>query len=561
MVNNRWLRLIAIGLVLLIALLIFLAYTLVDSRKVTALAVSAVEQATGRSLQVSGPVSVTLFPVLSVIAEEVVLGNPSWAADKIMARADRMAFSVGWGSLLRHHVSIHQVQMQGVVLNLQAAPTGQKVSGNWDMSDGALVNATTTNDGKSPEGFHLESLQITDATVHFRDAAGTVLQSVGVERLTGSVKDTQVDFEGRVRWQQQPINLQGRVSYQTGTPPDVALALLAIRMDLKSAGGSGEKASTPTASQRWVFDAQPLGLALLPHLNGQVDVTIKSLVLPDGVVLPDFSSRISLSAESGGVLTLDHLRSGLGQGVINADGQIRGYSTSYPTLTLRGHAEGFTLEKVIAQANSQQKVSQIQGGPGELAFNFKATGTSLRDLASSMNGEAQLSVGAAKVSTAWVNTGGDFLVSLFDAVNPMRKSVDITHLDCAVAYLPVRNGVVSINQSIGIETDRLNVILDGQANLRNETLNIRIYPTEKSGLTTGVNAAGLVQINGTLSQPKLGMNKAGAVRQAASVGLAVFTAGISLAAQNVMSIATKRAPCQNVLRPWSDIDGHLSTGQ
>jgi hypothetical protein len=57
------------------------------------------------------------------------------------------------------------------------------------------------------------------------------------------------------------------------------------------------------------------------------------------------------------------------------------------------------------------------------------------------------------------------------------------------------------------------------------------------------------------------MNKAGAVRQAASVGLAVFTAGISLAAQNVMSIATKRAPCQNVLRPWSDIDGHLSTGQ
>lgn len=57
MINNRWLRLIAIGLVLLIALLIFLAYTLVDSRKVTALAVSAVEQATGRSLQVSGPVS------------------------------------------------------------------------------------------------------------------------------------------------------------------------------------------------------------------------------------------------------------------------------------------------------------------------------------------------------------------------------------------------------------------------------------------------------------------------------------------------------------------------
>lgn len=561
MIKNRWLRFAAISLALLLLLLAVLAYALVDSRKVTAVAVSALEQATGRSLKVQGPVSLTLFPNLSVVAEDVVLGNPGWAADPMMARADRMAFSLGWGSLLRQQISIHQVQLQGVVLNLQAAPAGQKVAGNWDMNDVTVVNDGATHDGKGIEGFHLESLQISDAKLHFRDADGAVTQSLVIDRLSGSVTETKIDFSGRVRWQQQPIDLQGQGIYLPGSPLDVVLAVQADRLDLKAAGTGGASASAPVANQRWMFDTQPLGLALLPVLNGRVDVTIKTLVSPDSVVLPNFSSRVHLSAESGGVLTLDYLKASLGQGVINADGQIRGYTTSTPGLTLRGHAEGFTLEKVIAQANPQQTVSQIQGGPGELAFNVKATGGSLRDLASSLNGEAQLSVGAARVSTSLLNAGGDFLVSLMDAVNPMRKSVDTTHLDCAVAYLPVRNGVVSINQSVGVETDRLNVVLDGLANLRNETLNIRIYPTENSGLTTGVNAAGLVQINGSLRQPKLGVNKAGAVKQAASVGLAVFTAGISLAAQNVVSIATKRAPCQNVLRPWSDIDGQLATRQ
>ncbi|MFM8338672.1 MAG: hypothetical protein ACKN9C_01650, partial [Fluviibacter sp.] len=90
------------------------------------------------------------------------------------------------------------------------------------------------------------------------------------------------------------------------------------------------------------------------------------------------------------------------------------------------------------------------------------------------------------------------------------------------------------------------------------SLNLNIYPKEKSGLTTGVNPAGLVQIKGTLRKPTLGVNKAGVVQQAATVGLAIVTAGISLAAQNVASVATRSSPCQNVLKPWSSIDGGLS---
>jgi len=280
-------------------------------------------------------------------------------------------------------------------------------------------------------------------------------------------------------------------------------------------------------------------------------------VLPDGVVLPNLTLQATLSPASGGVLTVEQFKTGLGQGVINADGKVTGYSTSRPRINLRGHAEGFTIDKVLAQARAGMKPGDLQGGPGEFAFNLNGTGVSLRDLAATANGEVQLSVGAAKATTTFINGGGDFLVSLINAVNPLSKKQDTAQLDCAVAYLPVSNGLVTIAQSIGVETDRLNVIFDGQVNLRNETLNLKIYPKEKSGLTTGVNPAGLVQINGTLAKPTIGVNSAGVVQQAASVGLAVVTMGVSLAAQNVASVATRSSPCQNVLKPWASIDGEL----
>ena len=174
-----------------------------------------------------------------------------------------------------------------------------------------------------------------------------------------------------------------------------------------------------------------------------------------------------------------------------------------------------------------------------------------------MNGEFQFSVNKATLPRALVDSSGDFLLSVINTVNPIRTKSDVTQLECAVGYLPVRNGMLTIDNSVGVETDQLDVVLSGQVNLKQEQMSINIQSNQKSGLTTGVNAAGLVVVQGTLLNPSLGVNKTGVVKQAASVGLAVVTGGISLAAQNVVSVATRSNPCQNVLRSWSTIDGQL----
>ena len=157
------------------------------------------------------------------------------------------------------------------------------------------------------------------------------------------------------------------------------------------------------------------------------------------------------------------------------------------------------------------------------------------------------------LASSYINQGGDFIISLFDAINPLRKKSNQTVLECAVAYLPVNNGLVSIADSVGVQTDRLEVVLSGTVNLNTEALNLSIYPREKSGLTTGLDLDNLIKLQGTIQNPKAGINKEGVVNSAVSIGLGILTGGATILAQNAKSIATKSQPCIAALRPWPDI--------
>ena len=295
-------------------------------------------------------------------------------------------------------------------------------------------------------------------------------------------------------------------------------------------------------------------------MNGQINLAVTSLVMPSGIVLPNFVLKASMQDAGGGVMQVNELKSTLGQGELMADGMINQYTTANPGLRLRGHVRNFRLDHLIAQMDQKKKFGQVQGGQGEVAFHFTGQGNTLRALVSGMNGEFQFSVDKVTLPRSLVNSSGDFLLSVINTVNPLASKSAVSQIECAVGYLPVRNGLLSIDNSVGIETDQLDVVLSGQVNLKQEQLNINIQTAQKSGLTTGLNTAGLVVVQGTLLNPSLGVNKTGVVKQAATVGLAVVTSGISLAAQNVMSVATKTNPCQNVLKPWSSIDEQLMAG-
>jgi hypothetical protein len=62
-----------------------------------------------------------------------------------------------------------------------------------------------------------------------------------------------------------------------------------------------------------------------------------------------------------------------------------------------------------------------------------------------------------------------------------------------------------------------------------------------------------VQLEGTLQNPKAGINKEGVVNSAVSIGLGFLTGGISIAAENAKSMSTKRQPCKTAMHSWVDI--------
>jgi hypothetical protein len=239
----------------------------------------------------------------------------------------------------------------------------------------------------------------------------------------------------------------------------------------------------------------------------------------------------------------------LGNGQFDGSARVGNLQVS-PNWAFKGQASGFTLEQLLASTNSKGKVS---GGDMRAAFNLTSSGKSPHQIASSLNGQSQITIGSARLASSFMNQGGDVLITLFDAINPLRKKSNETVLECAVAYLPIKGGLVSVKDSVGIETDRLNIVLAGAVNLNSEQINLAVYPKEKSGLTAGLDLASLVRLQGSLLKPQVGVNKEAAVSQALALGLGFLTGGASIVAQNAEGVMNKPHPCREALHSWDRI--------
>ena len=279
----RWFRFGAIGFVAVVLTVVILAYTLVDTRKIASVASAAVQKSTGRALTIKGDVSLKLFPYLSIVAADVAFGNASWATDPDMVKADQVSLNLDWMPLLHEQVSINEVALSGVTLNIQAAPKVQKVAGNWDLSS---ADTPSSKESNGSEAFNLHEIHLSNVTVQIRDERGAITQSVVVDQMNGSLNETQVDFDGQVRWQLQPVSLKGRLVFKPDAPLALTLNLQSDKIDLKAAVGSAPSNGS-RSNQRWVFGTDALGFDALPLWNGHITAAINTLVLPDGVTLPN----------------------------------------------------------------------------------------------------------------------------------------------------------------------------------------------------------------------------------------------------------------------------------
>jgi hypothetical protein len=120
---------------------------------------------------------------------------------------------------------------------------------------------------------------------------------------------------------------------------------------------------------------------------------------------------------------------------------------------------------------------------------------------------------------------------------------------CGIVRVPVQGGVVDIDRTIAMETSRAAMSASGTIDLRDEGLDLGVNLVGRQGPSLGAGSfSGLVRVRGTIAEPKVVADAAGVAGAAATVAGAVFTSGLSLLAQGLISqITADRSPCRTAL--------------
>ena len=573
------------------------AASFINPTQLTKLLSATVKDATGRELKIAGPVSLNLFPSISVKAEQVSLSNAAWASNPNMLTFKQIELDIGLLPLLKGSVEISRIGITGLEANLQSNKNGE---GSWNLAPPVLTgngsaNQTpanlTSNDSADSTFVSFRAIDIVDAIIHYQDGnqaekvirlpklslgsregQSTILLDIQYEKYNLNLKGTTGSLRNAYfAWNQSPVSMdldldltlngkslaiKGEIDKKPQALPQFNIQLNSKSFDLAPLAGSAAIAgkagsavpvSTHKPQGKYFFSDDKLPFDLLPLADGVIGVNIAELGITGKVPLTNFKTTLHFKKNN---IDANDLNFNVGKGGAQGQISVAGFDGAAPKISFKGLAKDFSLEQIVARADSSARVS---GGDSRVAWNLRGSGISLHQLASSATGAIQISIGQGKIDSKLINKGGDFVVTVLDAINPMQKQSSQTILECAVAYFPVNNGMINIQDSVGVETDRLNITLSGTINLASEALNININPKEKSGLTTGVDLGGLVKIEGTLQNPQAGVNKVGVVNSAVSIGLGFLTGGISIAAENAKSLATKTQPCKTALHSWSDI--------
>ena len=212
----RWIfRLIGVLLVAVIAAVAVLFF--LPTERIGQLASDQLERTTGRSLQLSGRFSPSLYPTLGVKTGPVKVSNADWASDPWMIEASGVVVGVKLSALLGGDLEIQRLSLEEPVIRLEKAADGRV---NWDLSGPVSQNNTgdstggsSGGDAGSAGGFTLANGSISNGQVYFADhSAGTQLNISDINvsvSMPGS--DSPARLNGTSVWQGTKVAIDAEV--------------------------------------------------------------------------------------------------------------------------------------------------------------------------------------------------------------------------------------------------------------------------------------------------------------------------------------------------------------
>lgn len=209
-------------------------------------------------------------------------------------------------------------------------------------------------------------------------------------------------------------------------------------------------------------------------------------------------------------------------------------------LEMGGVGDNITIGKLLSQINVNDFISEL---PLDFQLYVRANGSNMSELMHTITGPVRVySVGRGYAHSDLVAYmyGADFLTSLRHSIQDMfrsKKKYDQMTINAVAANLKLRDGLIETRNGVAIETNAINVLLNGEVNLGQEKLKLSLTTVPVRGLKLSISGqvVNTITISGNLAEPDIsisGAAVAGKAVAATGIGLmlAPITGGISLVA-------------------------------
>jgi len=143
----KWLVASALSVVALAAVLVGLAVWLIDPDDHREQIARVLATHSGREISLDGPLSLSVWPAITVSAERVRVANPPGFGAGDLALAERIGFELAIRPLLQRQLAVDAVVIDGLRVSLVRNPAG---IGNWETATAAAPTTVPAAPARDP---------------------------------------------------------------------------------------------------------------------------------------------------------------------------------------------------------------------------------------------------------------------------------------------------------------------------------------------------------------------------------------------------------------------------
>ncbi len=192
---------------------------------------TAVEDASGRQLNIEGDIGLSLFPWIGMKLVKITLSNASGFGDTPFAQIDSAEVKLKLMPLLKQEVEMKAITLRGLNLNLQIDATGKT---NWDdLSQSETSTTETTPQPSSTDNnqsgtislaaLAIGGLEITNANISYDDRANKTQYAIKqLNLITGPVSlNRPLDISLSSQFSSNQPNVSGRLEFKSHIIADI----------------------------------------------------------------------------------------------------------------------------------------------------------------------------------------------------------------------------------------------------------------------------------------------------------------------------------------------------